>query len=171
MTSSVVVNLEVPKWKTCYSYLLHEFYDSQEVPKWRIHPPTSCLNCLIYLCYIYHIRTFDDELVFIRQSTRYFHMIMFMHFNLPLNPRYSCTLFLRVEGLGVQPPPINPLADSQVEDLQNREYTRNPFLHLPLLGCNMLIYQITHNHTLYANALKQSKYMNVCLFYLMLILG
>ena len=94
-----------------------------------------------------------------------------MSFKSIVNLRYSYTLFLRVEGLGVQSPPNNSLADSQVEDLQNREYTRNPFLHLPLLGCNMLIYQITHKHILYANAPKQSKYMNACLFYLMLILG
>ena len=54
------------------------------------------------------------------------------------------------EALKSQSPPNNSLADSQVEDLQNREYTRNPFLRLPLLGCNMLIYQITHKHILYA---------------------
>ena len=67
------------------SYLLHEFYDSQEVPKWRIHPPTSCLNYLIYLCYTYNIRTFDDELVFIRQSTRLLSYDMFLYLNLPLS--------------------------------------------------------------------------------------
>ena len=100
-----------------------------------VHPPTSCLIYVTYLCYIYHIRTFDDELVFIRQSIRNFHIAIYLHFNLPLNSRYSNTMFLRVEGPGVQPPPINPLADSQVEDLQNREYTRLPFLCLPLLGC------------------------------------
>ena len=135
MTSRRVVNLEVPKWETCSSYLLHELYDLQEVPKWMVHPPTSCLIYVTYLCYIYHIRTFDDELVFIRQSIRYFHIVIYLHFNLPLNSRYSYTLFLRVEGLGVQSPLANVLADSQVKDLQNREYTRLPFLCLPLLGC------------------------------------
>ena len=65
----------------------------------------------------------------------YFHIVIYLHFNLPLNSRYSYTLFLRVEGLGVQSPLANVLADSQVKDLQNREYTRLPFLCLPLLGC------------------------------------
>ena len=134
MTSRVVVNLEVPKWETCSSYLLHDFHGIQEVPKWRIRPPTSCLTYLTYFTYAFNIRTFDDELVFIRQSIRYFHIIIFMHFNLPLNPRYSYTLFLRVEGLGVQSPLANVLADSQVKDLQNREYTCLPLLCLPLFG-------------------------------------
>ena len=97
-----------------------------------------------YLYDTYNILTFDGELVFIRQSTRLFSYDYVLVFKSTINLRYSYTLFLRVEGLGVQPPPNNSLADSQVEDLQNREYTRNPFLHLPLLGCNMLIYQITH---------------------------
>ena len=57
----------------------------------------------------------------------YFHMIMFLYLKSTVILRYSHTLFLRVEGLGVHPPPNNSLADSQVEDLQNREYTRNPF--------------------------------------------
>ena len=92
------------------------------------------LDLLDLFMYTYNIRTFDDELVFIRQSTRYFRMFMLSHFNLPLIPRYSYTLFLRVEGLGVQPPLDNVLADSQVKDLQNREYTRLPFLCLPLFG-------------------------------------
>ena len=32
----------------------------------------------------YNIRTFDGELVFIRQSTRYFHMFIFLYLHLPL---------------------------------------------------------------------------------------
>ena len=43
------------------------------------------LDLLDLIMYTY-IRTFDDELVFIRQSTRYFHIIIFLHFNLPLIP-------------------------------------------------------------------------------------
>ena len=114
----------------------------------------------------YNIRTFDGELVFIRQSTRLFSYDYVLIFKSTVILRYSHTLFLRVEGLGVQSPPNNSLVDSQVEDLQNREYTRNPFLRLPLLGCNMLNYQITHKLILYANAPKQSKYMNAMFVYL-----
>ena len=44
------------------------------------------LDLLDLFMYTYNIRTFDDELVFIRQSTRYFHIIIFLHFNLPLIP-------------------------------------------------------------------------------------
>ena len=98
--------------------------------------------------------------MFTRQSTILLSYDYVLVFKSTVNLRYSYTLFLRVEGLGVQPPPNNPLADSQVEDLQNREYTRNPILRLPLLGCNMLNYQITHKLILYANAPKQSKYVN-----------
>ena len=150
MTSRVVVNLEVPKWETCSSYLLHDFHDIQEVPKWRIRPPTSCLTYLTYFTYVFNIRTFDDELVFIRQSIRYFHIVIYLHFNLPLNSRYSYTLFLRVEGLGVQSPLANVLADSQVKDLQNREYTRNPFYFKHFWGVTCFLTKITLKHILYA---------------------
>ena len=69
----------------------------------------------------------------------YFHMIMFLCFKLQIFKstvilRYSHTSFLRVEGLGVQSPPNDPLADPQVEDLQNREYTRLPLSMFTTFG-------------------------------------
>ena len=112
--------------------------------------PTSCLTYLTYFTYVFNIRTFDDELVFIRQSIRYFHIVIYLHFNLPLNSRYSYTLFLRVEGLGVQSPLANVLADSQVKDLQNREYTRNPFYFKHFWGVTCFLTKITLKHILYA---------------------
>ncbi|KAJ0548236.1 hypothetical protein HanIR_Chr08g0381371 [Helianthus annuus] len=59
-------------------------------------------------------------------------MFIFISFKLrifipPLSSNTHTPLFLRVEGLGVPTSHNNnSLADSQVESLQNREYTRNP---------------------------------------------